>query len=207
VSLSDSRPTIFTKKNSEGLTLRYLFLLKGAEVDIHTNDEHPPELKALGAMSADAVYISRGLALWGPALHSYIDERYPSPSLLPADLTMRAHTRLLAQEILRVAIDADNDGKDDVTGQTIAQLETAYDVEQFWLIPKQMTVVDAALVPLLFMAAARKTWDPKRSKFARYYKVLTESPAFRQAVAASCSSARWASCERRSASAPAWHLV
>jgi glutathione S-transferase len=156
-----------------------MMALKAADIDVRVDPGKAVELACLNIDTEEPVYLCKALALWGSALHIYVEERYPSPSLLPPDITTRAQARLLVQEIRRAShLPADE------IAHTIAQLEDAYDPEQFWIIPKTMTVVDAALVPLLYFAAQNGHWTPANSPFERYYHALTTGSAFRRALAA-----------------------
>lgn len=69
------------------------------EVDLHAGQQLKPEFAAINPMKAipvfvddDGTSVSQSLAIM-----EYLDERYPTPPLLPADAAGRARVRALAQ--------------------------------------------------------------------------------------------------------------
>jgi len=62
--------------------------------------KRPPELEAVGPYAKSPTVIDGDARVWGSQIViEYLEDRYPTPRLLPADATQRAELRMLAARV------------------------------------------------------------------------------------------------------------
>jgi glutathione S-transferase len=149
-------------------------------------DAPPTEYATLNRFGHMPFFVDRAIALWGEALLTYFEERFPAPQLMPTDAVPRAQTRALANTIrdwYQLA-SSEDEAVRCVLPVVLGELNECYEPEQFWIAGNSMSIVDVAVVPLLHFAHAKGQWDPAGTRLARYYATITATPAFQQAVLA-----------------------
>lgn len=187
MSLTFARPALYTLSNREGLEMRMTLLLKNADAVLYIDKPLPEPLALIRRPPSSPLLLGKNVVVWGAALHSYVEERFPAPTLLPADLNHRTQSRLLAQEIRDVWTpdDCNDPTKSPLIhrseSEVIEEIESVYDPETFWIAQQHMTTADVAFISMLAFAVRRGRWNPKGTKLFNYYNKLTNSDAFLKA--------------------------
>lgn len=101
--MADDKPTLYGYyRSSTSYRLRILLNLKNLAYDtvnvrLDRGEQHAPEFLALNPMGALPVLRFEGRTLiQSPAMIDYVEERFPSPSLLPANVDARQRVREIA---------------------------------------------------------------------------------------------------------------
>jgi maleylpyruvate isomerase len=77
--------------NLKGLSADYV------AVDLRTEQHLEPDFKAINPQGlVPALVTDEAVLIQSPAIIEWLEERYPSPALLPQDPQARAHVRALA---------------------------------------------------------------------------------------------------------------
>lgn len=175
---------LYTRNDVFGMRARYLAALKQANIVAVVIDAPSTFLKSINPGDKYPLITDRNLLVHGAPLDAFIEERFPNPSFLPTEPVERAQVRMLADHVVTWYPDLDGDMGRESTLEAIAEVESIYDYERFWLIGDRMTLVDIAVMPLLWYAHRRRWWDPKPSRLRHYFTKLSETPQFTEAAAA-----------------------
>lgn len=142
--------------------IRYVLSEKGTAVDIVAYERHqPPEdLLELNPYGVEPTLVDRDLVLYSAeVIAEYLDERYPHPPLMPVDPVSRARVRLTAYRIqqdwnpLISYLEQGSEAEKMTARKALAeQLTTMSEVFRTlpYFLSSEMTLVDCALVPLLW---------------------------------------------------------
>lgn len=176
------RPTLYTRRDGEGLAIRYLAALKRAPLDFKIVESLPIELLPFNRTRLLPFYIDKTVALHGYALQAYMEERYPAPSLLPDEPVPRAQVRVLAEIVHSHTQDLDADLYEHAS-EFVDELERCTSRDDKFIIGDSMSMVDVAVVPFLWTAKAKGCWkNYETSRLRRYYDVLSNGRSFLNAL-------------------------
>lgn len=170
-----AKPTLYTKPGLESERVRALLAEKGSPVEVVEVTTAAQE-EALSEVNVDGVFpilIDKGLVAYGHALDEYIHERWPGPQLIPTTPMQRAHARMLAgwiKEWYGLNSSEQND--------RLLEVEHSYDASNRWFLGTTLSIVDIALMPLLF----RRTYAPVTLGFSQYIERLMGQDAFKAAA-------------------------
>ena len=131
--------------------------------EVNINDK-PEELAMYNPYNQVPVLIDRKLCLYeSNIINEYLDDRFPHPQLMPADITLRARVRLLLYKLdaeifphLRTLVLARNLKKDRAEkarhriAEGLTQLASVLPQGGRYVIDKEFTMLDVALAPLLW---------------------------------------------------------
>ena len=157
---------------------RMVFREKGMEADIREVDINakPEELVLYNPYNQTPVLVDRGLVLYeSNVINQYLDDRFPHPQLMPADIVLRAKVRLLLYKIdaeifphLRSLVlkrHLKRDRADTARARIaagLAELAAVMPKNYRYLVDKELTMVDVALAPLLWRLEFYKIQLPSR---------------------------------------------
>ncbi|MEM9303234.1 MAG: glutathione S-transferase N-terminal domain-containing protein [Pseudomonadota bacterium] len=161
--------------------VRFVLAEKGINVEIvDVEADNPPEdLIDLNPYQSVPTLVDRDLVLYDAAvITEYLDERYPHPPLMPVDPVSRARLRLAEFRLMKdwyslVETMEGDDGKAaDVArkqlGDSLGAADEVFTVARFFL-NDEMTLVDAALAPLLWRLEHYGVKLPKSAVGMREY--------------------------------------
>jgi glutathione S-transferase len=158
---------IYVRPDLEGLRIRLTVAAKGLSELIEIFDPAPFDLVDINPKQIFPLLADRDLAIYGPAIDEYLEERFPCPTLLPYDPQFRAGVRVLSDEARSYYDKVDSDP--DAVLRYMHDVETSYDPSDYWFVCGQMTRVDLAILPLLNALHVRRLWNPDTSRLRLYY--------------------------------------
>lgn len=126
--------------------------------------DKPEELAHYNPYNQVPVLVDRDLHLYeSNVICEYLDDRFPYPQLMPADIMVRARVRLLlfqieseiAPHIKILAERGDHETKQverarKLIGELLTQLSGLISKNTQYLVDKEFTMIDIALAPLLW---------------------------------------------------------
>lgn len=174
---------------------RFVLAEKSIRVEIVSvdPDDTPEDLIDLNPYNTVPTLVDRELVLYGTGvITEYVDERYPHPPLMPVDPVSRARTRLalyrIEQDWYKLA-----DGLETATGGRITKLRKllrdsiaasadAFSASKYFL-NDELTLVDCALVPLLWRLEKYGVELPRQAKAVNEYaERMFATEAFRRSL-------------------------
>jgi RNA polymerase-associated protein len=175
--------------------VRIVLAAKGLEVRVVESDPaRPPEdLIDLNPFQSLPTLADRDLVVYGPGIIcEYLDERFPSPSMIPADPAGRAQARIarhrIAQDWYSLVPALESGERREQQRQRRVLLESIVAVEPLfrmrpWFLADQFSLLDAAVAPILWRLGR---WDVELPASAqavdRYAKRVFAHPAFRASL-------------------------
>lgn len=131
--------------------------------EVNINDK-PEELAVCNPYNQVPVLIDRKLCLYeSNVINEYLDDRFPHPQLMPADITLRAKVRLLLYKVdaeifphLRTLVLVRGLKKDRAEkarnriAEGLTQLAGVLPKGARHIVDKEFTMLDVALAPLLW---------------------------------------------------------
>lgn len=175
-------PTLYTRDDTEGLYTRYAVACKRVAFrDVVVVGDSPPELASINPHDIFPFLVDRSLALCGAALGEYMNERHPTPALLPTDPIARAQVRMLTDSIKQAFTGADAALPEAIL--RVEEVEECYDPEFFFFVRGgHLTILDNAVVALLHTCQQNGLWNSVGSPLRHYYERLSNSRAFQEAL-------------------------
>ena len=175
---------------------RIVLAEKGIDIEIVsvTAGSLPEDLLDLNPYHSLPTLVDRDLVLYDSrVIIEYLDERFPHPSLMPADPVTRAQFRLALYRIERdwygllEQIDREQDRRQlprlrKILLDTIVQGVELFQLKSFFL-SEEFSLLDATLAPVLW----RLPWyqielPPKAKPILKYESRIFSRPAFRNAL-------------------------
>ena len=175
---------------------RIVLAEKGIDIEIVsvTAGSLPEDLLDLNPYRSLPTLVDRDLVLYDSrVIIEYLDERFPHPSLMPADPVTRAQFRLALYRIERdwygllEQIDREQDRRQlprlrKILLDTIVQGVELFQLKSFFL-SEEFSLLDATLAPVLW----RLPWyqielPPKAKPILKYESRIFSRPAFRNAL-------------------------
>jgi RNA polymerase-associated protein len=141
---------------------RFVLFEKGMDFQVIDVDmfNKPEDLAVINPYNKVPVLVERDLVLYeANIINEYIDERFPHPQLMPADLVMRARARLFLHRFeneLFCHIDAIEHGVQkaaDKARQTVRDNLTQISVvfaKQKFMLGDEFSMLDVSIAPLLW---------------------------------------------------------
>ncbi len=184
MSLVTTRRSTMTLFSGQDCPLSHMVRIVLAEKNINhdvvqvVGDDTPEELKELNPYDEVPTLVDRDLVLYDPHLiMEYLDERFPHPPLMPVDPVSRATSRLMLYRIRRdwyarlPDIAAGGRGATEarkLLRDSLTAVSPLFEQQPFFL-NTEFTLVDAALLPLLWRLPALGVELPPAAKAIRRY--------------------------------------
>lgn len=153
----------------------------------------PDEVMDFNPYGTLPTLVDRDLKLYeSRIIMEYLDERFPHPPLLPVDPVSRANTRLFLHRVEQdwyTQMDRILSGSDDQAAKARKELRESlivtapvFEAKPFFM-SEELTLVDCAIVPLLWRLQALGVALPAQAKgVIAYAKRMSEREAFRQSL-------------------------
>ncbi len=159
---------------------RCRMLLREKEIDAQVIDvdlsRKPAELAQFNPYNQVPVLVDKELALYESGIiNDYLNERFPHPELLPADIVQKARVRLLMQGFDRelyanmdIIMRSKSDSKvakarSEIVSGLLQLSNGMRGLERRYLMGPEFTLGDVALAPLLWRLPHLKIRLPKRA--------------------------------------------
>ncbi len=174
--------------------VRYVMSEKDTNVEIveYQLDTPPEDLLQLNPNGQEPTLVDRDLVLYNDyVICEYLDERYPHPPMMPVDPVSRARVRLALHSIHQEwdpLIDRIlQDGKEVSAARKELQAQLAMITPAFvdtpFFFSEEMTLVDAALVPILWRMDELGVKLPKAARpLMQYADRMFATPGFRRSL-------------------------
>lgn len=173
-----THPIVYTLDDFEGHRTRLLIAEKAPYCGTEILDDFvgagPEFLDVINPNKYYPLYVDRQLVCYGAALDELIHERYPSPSLLPADPIKRAQVRMLAADVRSWYVFA----LEDQIKEKLAEFAASYDTSVRYFAGDAICIVDIAAAPLLYWARQRSWNIEVDTSFRSYVDRLLNRPGF-----------------------------
>lgn len=148
--------TLYTDENSPySHMVRIVLAEKGINFDTIevSNGNIPEDLKDLNPYNEVPTLVDRDLVLYdAQVIMEYLDERFPHPPLMPVDPVLRGQNRLMRNRIKRdwySLFDNITEDNKNVLRDGLIVVSPIFEQKAFFM-SKEMTLVDCALLPLLW---------------------------------------------------------
>lgn len=161
--------------------VRIVLAEKGINVDIVSvdPDDLPEDLIDLNPYNSVPTLVDRELVLYGSqVIMEYLDERFPHPPLMPVDPVSRATNRLMLQRIeqdLYTQFDIVEGGSEKASAKAKKELRDNLIMaspifeQKPYFLSDEFSLVDCALVPLLWRLPALNITLPKQAAALQAY--------------------------------------
>lgn len=172
---------------------RFVLNEKACDFEIQDVDLYnkPPEIDAMNPYGDVPILVERDLTLYNPnIINEYIDERFPHPQLMPADLIQRARARLFLYtferelfSFVRVLENRDETEKRKAIARNqireqLMQLSPIFAKNKF-LMGDEFTMLDVMMAPLLWRLGYYGIDLPKSAApLLKYAESIFARPAF-----------------------------
>jgi RNA polymerase-associated protein len=176
-------------------SVRIVVAAKSLEVRVVEADPaRPPEdLIDLNPYQTVPTLVDRDLVVYEAGIIcEYLDERFPSPSLMPADPAARAQARIarhrIGQDWYSLVPALESGERREQQRQRRVLLESIVAVEPLfrmrpWFLSDQFSVLDAAVAPILWRLARWEVELPASAQAVdRYARRVFAYPAFRASL-------------------------
>jgi RNA polymerase-associated protein len=190
--------TLFTRGDDPHChRVRIVVAVKGLELRlVEADPAHPPEdLLDLNPYQSVPTLVDRDLVVYEAGIVcEYLDERFPSPSLMPADPAGRAQARValhrIEQDWYSVAPSLESGDRRDqqrarrLLAESVVAAEPLFRVRP-WFLSDQFSHLDAAVAPILWRLTHWGIELPASAQaIDRYSKRVFSLAAFRGSLSA-----------------------
>jgi RNA polymerase-associated protein len=188
--------TLFSRRDDpHSHCVRIVLAVKGLETRlVECDPARPPEdLIDLNPFQSVPTLVDRELVVYGAGIiGEYLDERFPSPALLPGDPAGRAQARIALHRIeqdwyaLVPALEC-GERRDEQRARRL-MLETVLAAEPLfrvkpWFLSDHFSLLDAAVAPILWRLPRWRVVPPATvAALERYAQRLFAHPAFRASL-------------------------
>lgn len=154
---------------------RFVLFEKGMDFQIIDVDLYnkPEDIAVMNPYNQVPILVERDLVLYeSNIINEYIDERFPHPQLMPADLIMRARARLFLYRFEKELfsqidnLDSASQQKSDKARQIIrdnlVQIAPVFTKQKF-MLGDEFSMLDVAIAPLLWRLEHYQITMPKQA--------------------------------------------
>lgn len=179
------------------IVLREKQMESGVEIfDVDLNNK-PEDLAAFNPYNCVPTLVDRETRLYeSNIINEYLNDRFPHPQLMPADIFKRARSRLLMYQIDREIFQhvdvlenkkAKRDRREKARRGIEENLQMVASASQLsrggkYLIDEEFTLLDAALAPLLWRLEHYKIALPQARALHKYRERIFARPAFGESL-------------------------
>ncbi len=180
---------------------RLLFCEKGMEPELRQVDlgRKPEELLAHNPLGQVPVLIDGGLRLHeSNIINEYLNDRFPHPQLMPADIVLRAKVRLMMHQLETMVFPHVQTLEKKKTGKSRRQQAAKHIREVLiglsadmpknskYIVDKEFTMLDVAIAPLLWRLQNYKIeLPPKTAVLRKYAERVFSRPSFIESLTVS----------------------